>query len=140
MHRTDQFIRVEEDGRRAPPIQTVAQPKVTTTKPTARTGNTAKSLSNPTNFVAPTFRAFETVFKEPIYKIMEKIKREPFFVWPPKLLENPALRDGQLYCTYHRDMGHMTEYIDTDLSHAKSPFRETGIGGTSQPVYRHRPV
>jgi hypothetical protein len=91
--------------------------------------------------VAPTFRAFETVFKEPIYKIMEKIKREPFFVWPSKLLGNPALRDGKLYCTYHRDMGHMTknfhmlkvhleklvsaghlnQYIDADLSDKKEP-------------------
>ena len=96
MHRIDQFIRVKEDGRGTPPVQTVAQPKIITTKPAARTGNTTKSLSNPTNFVAPTFRAFETVFKEPIYKIMEKIKREPFFVWPPKLLGNPALRDGKL--------------------------------------------
>jgi hypothetical protein len=61
------------------------------TKPAARTGNTTKNLSAPKNFVAPTFRAFETVFKEPIYKVMEKIKREPFFVWPPKMLGNPAL-------------------------------------------------
>ncbi len=96
MHQIDQFIRVEEDGRGTPPVQTVAQPKIITTKPATRTGNTTKSLSNPTNFMAPTFRAFETVFKELIYKIMEKIKREPFFVWPPKLLGNPALRDGKL--------------------------------------------
>ena len=80
MHRIDQFIRVKEDGRGTPPVQTVAQPKIITTKPATRTGNTTKSLSNPTNFVAPTFRVFETAFKEPIYKIMEKIKREPFFV------------------------------------------------------------
>ncbi len=59
--------------------------------------------------MAPTFRAFETIFKEPIYKLMEKIKREPFFVWPPKLLGNPALRDKKFYCTYHKDTGHLTE-------------------------------
>ncbi len=109
MDMIDQFIRVEEDDRGTSPVQTITQPKVITTKPAARTGNTAKSLSTPTNFVAPTFRAFETVFKEPIYNIMEKIKNEPFFVWPPKLLGNPALRDGKLYCTYNKDMGHMTE-------------------------------
>ena len=101
MHKIDQFVRVEEDGRGTPPVQTVAQPKVITTKPAAQTGNTTKNLPTPKNFVAPTFRAFETVFKEPIYKILEKIKNEPFFVWPPKLLGNPTLRDGKLYCTYH---------------------------------------
>jgi hypothetical protein len=132
---------LEEDGKGATPVQTVAQPKVITTKPSARSTIAAKNLSTPSNFVAPTFRAFETVFKEPIYKIMEKIKREPFFVWPPKLLENPALRDGKLYCTYHRDtshmtenchmlkvhleklvsMGHLNQYIDVDLSDKKEP-------------------
>jgi hypothetical protein len=89
--------------------QTVAQPKVTIAKPTARAGNTSKNLSAPRNFVAPTFRAFETVFKESIYKVMEKIKREPFFVWPPKMVGNLALKDGNLYCFYHRERGHMTE-------------------------------
>ena len=40
---------------------------------------------------------------------MEKIKREPFFVRPPKMIENPVLRDRNLYCSYHREKGHMTE-------------------------------
>jgi hypothetical protein len=144
MHKIDQFVRIEEDGHGTPPIQTVAQPKVTITKPAARTGNTAKNLPTPKKFVAPTFRAFETVFKEPIYKLLEKIKKEPFFVWPPKLLGNPALRDGKLYCTYHRDKGHMTEnchmlkvhmerlvsvghldrYINADLFDKKEPGQE----------------
>ena len=109
MYKIDQFVRIEEDGRKAPMDQTVAQPKVTIAKPAARSGNTSKNLSAPRNFVAPTFRAFETVFKEPIYKVMEKIKREPFFVWPPKMIGNPALKDGNLYCSYHRERGHMTE-------------------------------
>uniref|UniRef100_A0A2N9I089 Reverse transcriptase domain-containing protein n=1 Tax=Fagus sylvatica TaxID=28930 RepID=A0A2N9I089_FAGSY len=109
MYKIDQFVRIEEDGRKAPVGQTVAQPKVTISKPAARAGNTSKNLSAPRNFVAPTFRAFETVFKEPIYKVMEKIKRELFFVWPPKMVGNPALKDGNLYCSYHRERGHMTE-------------------------------
>jgi hypothetical protein len=109
MHRIDQFIRVEEDGGGTTSVQTVAQPKVVTPKPSARTSNAVKNLASPSNFVAPSFRAFQTVFKEPIYKLMEKIKRKPFFVWPPKLLGNPALRDEKLYCTYHKDTGHMTE-------------------------------
>ena len=141
MNKIDQFVRLEEDGKGATPVQTVAQPKVVTTKPSARSTIAAKSLSTPSNFVAPIFRVFEIVFKEPIYKIMEKIKREPFFVWPPKMLENPALKDGKLHCSYHREKGHMTEnchllkvhlkklvsagylnqYIDADLSDKKEP-------------------
>jgi hypothetical protein len=35
--------------------------------------------------------------------------RKPFFVWPPKLLGNPAIRDEKLQCSYHKDKGHMTE-------------------------------
>uniref|UniRef100_A0A2N9FFW9 Integrase catalytic domain-containing protein n=1 Tax=Fagus sylvatica TaxID=28930 RepID=A0A2N9FFW9_FAGSY len=132
---------VEEDGSGTTSIKTAAEPKVITPKPSARPSNAAKSLSTSSNFVAPTFRAFEMVFREPIYKLMEKIKREPFFVWPPKLLENPALRDGKLYCTYHKDTGHMTEnchmlkvhleklvsaghlnqYVDTNLTEKKEP-------------------
>jgi hypothetical protein len=144
MHKIDQFIRIEEDGRGTPPAQIMAQPKATITKPVARMGNTPKNLSAPKNFVAPTFRAFETVFKEPIYKVMEKIKKEPFFVWPPKMLGNPALKDGNLYCSYHREKGHMTEnchllkvhleklaseghldrFINTDLSDRKESRQE----------------
>ncbi len=109
MYKIDQFVWIEEDGRGTPTVQAMAQPKATIAKPVTRTGNTTKNLSAPKNFVAPTFRAFETVFKEPIYKVMEKIKREPFFIWPPKMLGNPALKDGNLYCSYHREKGHMTE-------------------------------
>ncbi len=109
MQRIDQFIWVEEDGGGTTSVKTVAEPKVITPKPSTRPSNAAKSLSTPSNFVAPTFRAFKTVFREPIYKLMEKIKREPFFVWPTKLLRNPTLRDGKLYCSYHKDTGHMTE-------------------------------
>ncbi|XP_028089000.1 uncharacterized protein LOC114289464 [Camellia sinensis] len=50
-----------------------------------------------------------TVFNEPIYQILEKIKREPFFVWPPKMLGDPARRNQKLRCTYHQDMGYMTQ-------------------------------
>uniref|UniRef100_A0A2N9FKE2 Uncharacterized protein n=1 Tax=Fagus sylvatica TaxID=28930 RepID=A0A2N9FKE2_FAGSY len=113
--RIDQFIWVEEDGGGTTSVQAVSQPKVIPPKSSARSGSAAKSLSAPTNFVAPTFRAFETVFKEPIYKLMEKIKRELFFVWPPKLLGNPALRVGKLYS------GHLNQYIDTNLSNKKEP-------------------
>ena len=139
MHRIDQFIQVEENGGGTTSVQTVAQPKVITPKPSARSSNAVKSLSSPSNFSTPSFLDFETVFKEPIYKLMEKIKREPFFVWPPKLLGNSDLRDGKLYCTYHKDTGHMTknchklkvhleqlvsaghlnQYVDTNLTNKK---------------------
>uniref|UniRef100_A0A2N9FQQ7 Uncharacterized protein n=1 Tax=Fagus sylvatica TaxID=28930 RepID=A0A2N9FQQ7_FAGSY len=135
---------IEEDGRGAPPVQIAAQPKTTINKPAARTGNPAKNLPAPKNFVAPTFRAFETVFKEPIYKVMARIKKEPFFVRPPKMIGNPATRDANLYCSYHREKGHMTEnchllkvhleklvseghldqYINTDLSSKKGTGQE----------------
>uniref|UniRef100_A0A2N9IWV9 Integrase catalytic domain-containing protein n=1 Tax=Fagus sylvatica TaxID=28930 RepID=A0A2N9IWV9_FAGSY len=146
--------------------QTVAQPKVITPKPSTRSNNAAKSLSTPSNFVAPTFRAFETVFKKPIYKLLEKIKREPFFVWPPKLLGNPALRDGKLYYTYHKDTGHMTEnchmlkvhlerlvsaghlnqYVDTNLTNKKEPSQtarqphSSGMASTGVIHVIHNPL
>ncbi|XP_028120267.1 uncharacterized protein LOC114317706 [Camellia sinensis] len=53
--------------------------------------------------------AVVTVFKEPIYQILEKIKREPFFVWPPKILKDPARCNQKLRCTYHQDRGHMNQ-------------------------------
>uniref|UniRef100_A0A2N9FPQ4 Uncharacterized protein n=1 Tax=Fagus sylvatica TaxID=28930 RepID=A0A2N9FPQ4_FAGSY len=141
MHRIDQFIRVEEDGGGTMSVQTVAQPKDITPRPSARPRNAAKNLSSPSDFLAPSFRTFQIVFKEPIYKLMEKIKRKPFFVWPQKLLGNPALRDEKLYCTFHKDTGHITEnchmlkthleqlasaghldqYIDTNLTSKKEP-------------------
>jgi hypothetical protein len=109
MYKIDQFVRIEEDGRGPSLVQTVAQPKPVVAKPAARTGNATKNQPAPRNYVTLTFRAFETVFKEPIYKVMEKIKKEPLFVRPPKMIGNPALRDGNLYCSYHREKGHMTE-------------------------------
>uniref|UniRef100_A0A2N9H6S9 Uncharacterized protein n=1 Tax=Fagus sylvatica TaxID=28930 RepID=A0A2N9H6S9_FAGSY len=55
------------------------------------------------------FRAFHTVFKEPIHRLLDKIKGKPFFVWPSKLIGDPAVRNQNLYCFYHRDKGHVTE-------------------------------
>jgi hypothetical protein len=107
--RIDQFIQVEEDEGGTASVQAVTQPKVTIPKPSVRSSNTTKNLSGPSNYVAPSFRAFQTVFKEPIYKVMDKIKRKPFFFWPPKLLKNLAMKDQKLQCSYHKDKGHMIE-------------------------------
>uniref|UniRef100_A0A2N9IY37 Uncharacterized protein n=1 Tax=Fagus sylvatica TaxID=28930 RepID=A0A2N9IY37_FAGSY len=92
MYKIDQFVRIEEDGHKPLMDQIVAQPKSTIAKPAARSGNTSKNLSAPRNFVAPTFRAFETVFKEPIYKVhLEKLASE----------------------------GHLDQYVNRDLSSKK---------------------
>ena len=48
-------------------------------------------------------------FKEQVHKIIDQIKNEPFFRWPNKMGGNPSRRNQNLYCTYHRDKGHMTE-------------------------------
>ncbi len=136
MDRIEQFIRVEEDGGNTASVQTVAPPKAASSKPLARFSISAKASLSPSNFMAPLFRAFQTVFKEPIYKVMNNIKGKPYFVWPPKLLGDPASKDQKLQCSYHRDKGHLTEnyhmlkthleqlalaghlnqYIDTNLS------------------------
>lgn len=109
MDRIKQFIRVEEDGENTASVQTVAQPKAASSKPPVRSSHSTKALFDPSNFVAHSFRAFQTVFKEPIYKVMNKIKGKPFFVWPPKLLSDPTLKDQKLQYSYHRSKGHMTE-------------------------------
>ena len=48
-------------------------------------------------------------FKEPIYKILKCIKNEPYFQWLGKMGGDPAKRNQNLYCTYHREKGHTTE-------------------------------
>uniref|UniRef100_A0A2N9G930 Reverse transcriptase domain-containing protein n=1 Tax=Fagus sylvatica TaxID=28930 RepID=A0A2N9G930_FAGSY len=103
MDRIEQFIRVKEDGENTASVQTVAQPKVASSKPPVRSSHSTKALSDPSNFVAHSFRAFQTVFKESIYKVMNKIKGKPFFVWPPKLLSDPTLKDQKLQYSYHRN-------------------------------------
>uniref|UniRef100_A0A2N9FRK2 Uncharacterized protein n=1 Tax=Fagus sylvatica TaxID=28930 RepID=A0A2N9FRK2_FAGSY len=136
MHRIDQFIRVEKDGGGTTSAQTVAQPKVITPKPSARSNNAAKGLSAPSNFVAPTFRAFETVIKEPIYKLLEKIKREPFFVWPPKLLRKLGLKGWET----------LFQYADTNLTDKKESSQAVrqphSSGGASAEVIHviHNPL
>uniref|UniRef100_A0A2N9HLB1 Integrase catalytic domain-containing protein n=1 Tax=Fagus sylvatica TaxID=28930 RepID=A0A2N9HLB1_FAGSY len=109
MDRIEQFIRVEEDGGNTASKQTATQPKIMISKPPTQTNNSAKVFQASSNFVALSFQAFQTVFKEPIYRIMNKIKGKPYFVWPPKLLGDPASRDPKLQCSYHRDKGHLTK-------------------------------
>ncbi|XP_028101256.1 uncharacterized protein LOC114300590 [Camellia sinensis] len=55
------------------------------------------------------YEAITTVFTEPIYRLLEKIKGEPYFVWPSKMMEDPARRNQEWRCTYHREKGHKTQ-------------------------------
>ena len=48
-------------------------------------------------------------FKEPVHRIVDRIKNEPYFKWPNKMGGDPSRRNQNLYCTYHRDKGHMIE-------------------------------
>ena len=73
MDRIEQFIRVEDDGGSTASKQTAAQTKVVIPKPSTRTNNSDKVPQASSNFVTPSFQAFQTVFKETIYKIMNKI-------------------------------------------------------------------
>ena len=109
MDRVEQFVRVEEDGGNT----SAMLPEVPVQPPSSRfqirTGQASKASLVPTNYASPSFKAFQTVFKEPIYQILDKIKGEPFFVWPPKLIGDLVARNHNLHCLYHRDKGHLTE-------------------------------
>ena len=93
MDRIEQFIRVEKDGGNTSAVLPEVPAQPPSSKSQVRTGQTSKVTSVPTNFVAPSFKAFQTVFKELIYRILDKIKGEPFFIWPPKLVSDSADRN-----------------------------------------------
>jgi hypothetical protein len=109
MDRIEQFIRVEEDGGNVGTAQPEAPTRPPNSKSQVRTGQTSKVTSVSTNFVALSFKAFQTVFKKPIYRILDKIKGEPFFIWPSKLPGDLAARNQKLQCSYHHDRCHLTE-------------------------------
>uniref|UniRef100_A0A2N9G4H4 Uncharacterized protein n=1 Tax=Fagus sylvatica TaxID=28930 RepID=A0A2N9G4H4_FAGSY len=114
----------------------------------------SKTTPGLAGFVALSFKAVQTVFKETIDKILSKIKGKPFLVWPPKLPRNPATRNQKLQCSYHRDKGHLTEnchklkthleqlvsnghlndYIDSYLSGSKEGGMVSKRSGTSGTV------
>uniref|UniRef100_A0A2N9GSW4 Uncharacterized protein n=1 Tax=Fagus sylvatica TaxID=28930 RepID=A0A2N9GSW4_FAGSY len=105
----EQFVRVEEDGGNTSAVLPEVPVRPPNLRSQVRTGQASKASSGPTNYASPSFRAFQTVFKEPIYQILDKIKGQPFFIWPPKLVGDPAARNHNLHCLYHRDKGHLTE-------------------------------
>ena len=141
MDRIKQFIRVEEDRGNSSTVQPETPVQPPSSKPQVRIGQTSKTVPGSTNFVTPSFKVFQMVFKEPIYRILNKIMDEPFFVWPPKLPSDPAAQNKKLQCFYHWDKGHLTEnchkfktyleqlvsdghlseYVDSNLTEQKRP-------------------
>jgi hypothetical protein len=100
---------LEEDKGNNNTVQTEAPVRSPNIKPSAQTNKIPRVTTVPSNFVAPSFKAHNTVFKEPIYRILEKIKAEPFFTWPPKMPGDPAARNQRLMCSYYPERGHFTE-------------------------------
>ncbi|XP_028098582.1 uncharacterized protein LOC114298252 [Camellia sinensis] len=103
--RIEQYAHLEDDQI---PIEVASTEQTTQHKKRTDQGEhrglTVNEVDN-----SKSHEAVVTVFKEPIYRILEKIKREPFFIWPPKMLGDPAQRNQKLRCTYHQDRGHMTQ-------------------------------
>ena len=48
-------------------------------------------------------------FKELVHRIVDQIKNEPYFRLPNKIGGDVSKRNQNVYCTYHRDKGHITE-------------------------------
>uniref|UniRef100_A0A2N9ERL9 Uncharacterized protein n=1 Tax=Fagus sylvatica TaxID=28930 RepID=A0A2N9ERL9_FAGSY len=109
MDRVERFVRVEEDGGNTNAVVSEVPVSPPISRPPVRTAQAPKARSAPTSYAAPSYKAFHTVFKEPIHRLLDKIKGKPFFVWPSKLIGDPAVRNQNLYCFYHRDKGHVTE-------------------------------
>uniref|UniRef100_A0A2N9GCB7 Uncharacterized protein n=1 Tax=Fagus sylvatica TaxID=28930 RepID=A0A2N9GCB7_FAGSY len=109
MDRVERFVRVEEDGGNTNAVVSEVPVSPPVSRPPVRTTQAPKARSAPTSYAAPSYKAFHTVFKEPIHRLLDKIKGKPFFVWPSKLIGDPAARNQNLYCFYHQDKGHVTE-------------------------------
>uniref|UniRef100_A0A2N9GNU9 Uncharacterized protein n=1 Tax=Fagus sylvatica TaxID=28930 RepID=A0A2N9GNU9_FAGSY len=122
MDRVERFVRVEEDGGNTntmiseAPIPLAPVPPFSS-RSQGRTSQAPKSSSVPTSYAPPSCKAFQTVFKEPIHRLLDKIKGKPFFVWPSKLIGDPAVWNQNLYCFYHRDRGHLTENCHKNKAH-----------------------
>ena len=114
MDRVEWFVRVEEDGGNTNAlISEVPVPLAPVPSPNPRAqgriSQAPKASSAPTSNAPLSCKAFQTVFKEPIHRLLDKIKGKPFFMWPSKLIGDPAVRNQNLYCFYHRERGHTTE-------------------------------
>ena len=117
MSRIEQFIRLEEDRDNGTTAKAAVPVRTPNPRPSVQPNKVPRVATVPSNFVAPSFKAHRTVFKEPIYRILEKIKEEPFFVRPQKLLGDPAARNHKPMCHYHHERGHPTENCHMFKSH-----------------------
>uniref|UniRef100_A0A2N9FSF3 Uncharacterized protein n=1 Tax=Fagus sylvatica TaxID=28930 RepID=A0A2N9FSF3_FAGSY len=91
MDRVERFVRVEEDGGNTNAVVSEVPVSPPVSRPPVRTAQAPKARSAPTSYAAPSYKAFHTVFKEPIHRLLDKIKGKPFFVWPSKLIGDPAI-------------------------------------------------
>ena len=64
------------------------------------------------------------MLQEPIQQVLEKIKNESFFKWPNKMARDPMRRNQNLYCQYHQDHGHTTEYYRNFWDHLDQLVQE----------------
>uniref|UniRef100_A0A2N9FCE9 Uncharacterized protein n=1 Tax=Fagus sylvatica TaxID=28930 RepID=A0A2N9FCE9_FAGSY len=97
MDRVELFVKVEEDGGNTNAvISEVPIPPTHVPPPSSRSqgrmSQAPKASSGPTSYAPPSCKAFQTVFKEPIHRLLDKIKGKPFFMWPSKLIGDPAAR------------------------------------------------
>ena len=75
----------------------------------------------------PTRSAYEgvlTIFRDPIYKILIQIKDKPYFKRPPKMVSDPGRRNPNLWCSYHRENGHLTENCQMLKQHLEDLVKE----------------
>uniref|UniRef100_A0A2N9F8Q6 Reverse transcriptase domain-containing protein n=1 Tax=Fagus sylvatica TaxID=28930 RepID=A0A2N9F8Q6_FAGSY len=124
MDRVEQFVRVEEDGGNTNAMISEVPVPPPISRPQARTSQAPKARSIPTSYAPPSYKAFQTVFKEPIHRLLDKIKGKPFFVWPSKLIGDPELVTA----------GHFSDYVDLNPTGNKAQGTTSSRLGTQGPA------
>ena len=64
------------------------------------------------------------IFKGPIYKILTRIKDKPYFKRPLKMVSDPGHRNPNLWCSYHRENGHLMENCRMLKQHLEDLVKE----------------
>lgn len=108
MERIEEFIKFEEDmgvtePRWARPMEEENKRK--------RRREFAEKTERRTARAEPTRSAYEgvyTIFKEPIYRLLTHIKDKTYFGRPSKMVGDPGRWNPNLWCSYHREHGHLT--------------------------------
>ncbi|XP_050248859.1 uncharacterized protein LOC126696117 [Quercus robur] len=73
-------------------------------------------------------------FKAPIHRIVDRIKNEPYFKFPNKMGGDPSRRNQNLYCTYHRDKGHIIEQRQEFVADTGNKDAEQGTQQRGNPL------